>query len=157
MENANTFLTNLNQVFDEKTKTSLKGSITELNSMLASFNKISKTLDVLITNNEAKLDSTLTNFKTASANLASVTDEIAKANLSDTIKDLQSTLSSVKGLMQSIDKGEGSMGKLMKDDALYNNLEGATKELEELLRDIKLHPKRYFRILSKKEIPYKKD
>ena len=42
-------------------------------------------------------------------------------------------------------------------DALYNNLKGASKEMEELLRDIKLHPKRYFRILSKKEIPYNEE
>ena len=46
------------------------------------------------------------------------------------------------------------MGKLLKDETLYQNLEGATKEMEALLKDIKLHPKRYFRILSKKEIPY---
>jgi len=46
------------------------------------------------------------------------------------------------------------MGKLLKDDALYNNLRDVSKEMEELLEDIKLHPKRYFRILSKKEIPY---
>ena len=56
--------------------------------------------------------------------------------------------------MVSIENGEGSIGKLMKEDGLYDNLESATKELEELLKDIKLHPKRYFRILSKKEIPY---
>ena len=49
------------------------------------------------------------------------------------------------------------MGKLLKDEALYNNLKGTTKEMESLLRDIKLHPKRYFRILSKKEIPYKEE
>ena len=42
----------------------------------------------------------------------------------------------------------------MKDEKLYNNFEAAAKELEELLQDIKLHPKRYFRVLSKKEIPY---
>ena len=49
------------------------------------------------------------------------------------------------------------MGKLLKDDALYNNLKGASSELEELLRDVKLHPKRYFRVLSKKEIPYQEE
>ena len=43
------------------------------------------------------------------------------------------------------------MGKLLKDEELYNNLKGASKEMEELLRDIKLHPKRYFRVLSKKK------
>ena len=46
------------------------------------------------------------------------------------------------------------MGKLLKDDKLYNNLEAVTKEMELLLLDIKLHPARYRRILSKKEIPY---
>ena len=46
------------------------------------------------------------------------------------------------------------MGKLLKDDDLYDNLEGATAELESLLLDFKLHPNRYTRILSKKEIPY---
>ena len=42
----------------------------------------------------------------------------------------------------------------MKDEALYDNLEAASKELQLLLLDIKLHPARYRRILSKKEIPY---
>ncbi len=46
------------------------------------------------------------------------------------------------------------IGKLLKDDALYKNLEGASREMESLLLDIKLHPSRYRRILSKKEIPY---
>jgi len=44
----------------------------------------------------------------------------------------------------------------MVDDALYNNLEGATKELEELLREVKLHPKRFVHIsmFGKKEKRY---
>ena len=71
-------------------------------------------------------------------------------NRAEKIRALQAHI----GLLNAMNNGEGSMGKLMKDEALYNNIEGATKELEELLRDIKLHPKRYFRILSKKEIPY---
>jgi phospholipid/cholesterol/gamma-HCH transport system substrate-binding protein len=74
--------------------------------------------------------------------------------LGETIAELQTTINNFNGLLNAMNNGEGSMGKLMKDEALYNNIEGATKELEELLRDIKLHPKRYFRILSKKEIPY---
>ena len=73
------------------------------------------------------------------------------------MKNLESTLKSFDAVMANLEKGEGSMGKLLKDDALYNNLEASTAELEALLRDIKLHPKRYFRILSKKEIPYEEE
>ena len=56
--------------------------------------------------------------------------------------------------MSRIDNNEGTIGKLLNDDKLYNNLEAASKEMELLLLDIKLHPARYRRILSKKEIPY---
>jgi phospholipid/cholesterol/gamma-HCH transport system substrate-binding protein len=80
--------------------------------------------------------------------------QLKDANLGEAVVHLDSTLISVNNLISGLDQGEGSMGKLLKDEALYNNLVGVSKEMEELLKDIKLHPKRYFRVLSKKEIPY---
>jgi phospholipid/cholesterol/gamma-HCH transport system substrate-binding protein len=154
MVSADSLLGNINDVFDKQTKTNLKSSISSLNETILSFKNTSNSINNLIANNKEKLDSTITSFENTSANLASLTDEMAKANLGQTITELQTTIDSFKNILSSIEKGEGSMGKLMKEDGLYNNIEGATKELEELLRDIKLHPKRYFRILSKKEIPY---
>lgn len=154
MVSADSLLQNINDVFDDQTKKNLKSTVASLNETILSFKNTSSSVNSLIEDNKAKLDSTITSFESTSANLASLTDEMAKANLGQTITELQATITSFKNVLSSIDKGEGSMGKLMKDDSLYNNLEGATKELEELLRDIKLHPKRYFRILSKKEIPY---
>ena len=85
-----------------------------------------------------------------------IRDRLKEADIGNTIASLNTTLTSVNTLLTNLNNGEGSMGMLMKDETLYENLEGASKELEELLRDIKLHPKRYFRILSKKEIPYEK-
>jgi phospholipid/cholesterol/gamma-HCH transport system substrate-binding protein len=91
-----------------------------------------------------------------SANLSSITDSIANANLSKTINDLQATVGNFNSLLSSIDKGEGSIGKLLKDEGLYNNLEGASKQLEELLQDMKLNPKRYvhFSLFGKKAKKY---
>ncbi|WP_347926201.1 MlaD family protein [Pontimicrobium sp. SW4] len=157
MVSADSLLKNINDVFDEKTKTNLKSSVSSLNETILSFKNTSKSINSLIADNKGKLDSTITSFESTSANLASITDDMAKANLGQTITELQTTINSFKNILSSIEKGEGSMGKLLKEDALYNNIEGATKELEELLKDIKLHPKRYFRILSKKEIPYKEN
>ena len=154
LNSADELLTNINEVFDAQTKANLKSSISELNATISSFKNTSNSLNKLLASNQEKLDSTLTNFEATSKNLASITDEVAKANLAATIAELQATINNFNGLLNAMNNGEGSMGKLMKDEALYNNIEGATKELEELLRDIKLHPKRYFRILSKKEIPY---
>ena len=154
MVSADSLLGNINDVFDNQTKSNLRNSISSLNETILSFKNTSNSINNLIALNKEKLDSTITNFQNTSTSLTSITDEMAKANLGATITELQTTITSFKNVLASIEKGEGSMGKLMKDDGLYNNLEGATKELEALLKDIKLHPKRYFRILSKKEIPY---
>lgn len=157
MVSADSLLTNLNSVFDEQTKTNLKVSISELSATISAFKNTSKSLNSLIADNKEKIDNTLTNVDSISSRLYKITDSIAEADLGETIQNLDSTLVNFNEILAGMDKGEGSMGKLLKDEELYNNLKGATKEMEELLRDIKLHPKRYFRILSKKEIPYNKE
>ena len=154
MVSADLLLNNINDVFDEQTKTNLKTSIAELSNTITSFKNTSNSLNSLIVDNKVKLDSTLSNFESASSNFANITESVANANLGQAINDLQSTIGSFNKVLMSIDKGEGTMGKLFKDESLYNNLQGATKEMEALLKDIKLHPKRYFRVLSRKEIPY---
>ena len=154
---ADSLLVNLNSVFDEQTKANLKNSIAQLNSTIGSFKTTSISLNELVSSNQEKLSTTLSNVENISENLSQITDSISHADLAKTIKSLETTIGNFDKVLTSIESGEGSMGKLLKEDGLYNNLEGATKELEELLKDIKLHPKRYFRILSKKEIPYEEN
>jgi phospholipid/cholesterol/gamma-HCH transport system substrate-binding protein len=157
MVSADVLLNNLNDVFDEEAKSNLKKSISELSSTMESFKSTSVSLNQTIKNNQSKIDSVLTNANALTRDLASITSKISNSNLEDTIKSLESTLKNFDSILTNLEKGGGSMGKLLKDDALYNNLKGASSELESLLRDVKLHPKRYTRILSKKEIPYQEE
>ena len=55
-----------------------------------------------------------------------------------------------------INSTDGSIGRLINDDELYKNVEAATKELEQLLRDLKINPKRYvhFSLFGKKPQEY---
>ena len=153
---ADSLFTNINDVFDEPTKNSLKRGISELEWTISSFKNTSIALNQLIVNNKGKLDNTLTNFEDASANISNITDSIASTNLTKTISDLQTTIGNFNNLLSSIENGEGSIGKLLKDEGLYNNLEGATKQMEELLQDMKLNPKRYvhFSLFGKKAKVY---
>lgn len=154
MVSADALLNNLNEVFDKDTKANLKMSIAELSTTMASFKETSNSLNQMIQSNQTHIDSVLTNVDHITGNLADITKTISQSNLNETITSLETTLKSFNTMLTAMNNGEGTMGKLLKDDELYNNLTGATSELEALLKDIKLHPKRYTRVLSKKEIPY---
>ncbi|WP_298533813.1 MlaD family protein [uncultured Algibacter sp.] len=157
MASADELLHNLNDVFDEQTKDNLKKSIAELSSTMASFKNTSTSLNKMIQDNQEHIDSVLTNASRITSNMADITKTISDSNIDETIKSLEETLNSFNKTLTAMDNGEGTMGKLLKDEELYNNLAGATSELEALLKDIKLHPKRYTRVLSKKEIPYEEE
>jgi len=79
-------------------------------------------------------------------NFSQITDSLQKANLGATVTSLRNTLESFNRILDSIESGNGTFGKLVKDEELYNNLNNATKELEELLREVKLHPKRFVHV-----------
>ncbi len=157
LRSTDSLINNLNKIVIDDSEEGLKRTIAELNSTLKGFKQLSSSANGLISKNDENIAVILENFKTTSANLSLLTTELKDAKLGSTVETLNKTITSLNTVLATIEKGEGSMGKLLKDDALYNNLKGASKEMEELLRDIKLHPKRYFRILSKKEIPYSEE
>lgn len=153
--NADTLLQGLNSILDPRGQENIKESLNKLNSTLTSFNNSSKSLDNMLGKN-GKIDSILTNATTASANLVSLSDSLTNANLKSTALKLESTINNFNSILKKVDDGEGSLGKLLKDEGLYQNLEGATKEMEELLREMKLNPKRFvhFSLFGKKAKPY---
>ena len=94
----------------------------------------------------------LADSKVSPKDLSAVSESLSKSDLDSIMLDLKSTISNFDSLLNNVDNGEGSIGKLMKDDRLYINLQRATKQLEELLVDMKLNPKRYvhFSLFGKK-------
>ena len=99
---------------------------------------------------------TIRNSKYISENLSKVSDTLLNANIGGIIKKAEHTLVSVNLLLDGVEKGKGSLGKFINDDAMYNNLTNVSKELEELLREMKLNPKRFvhFSLFGKKEKSY---
>lgn len=154
LRSADTLVNSLNALVIDDSENGLKNTIAELNSTLKSFKSLSYSIQGVVNENDKKIAAILDNFTEVSKTLSELSTELKEAGLSTTVEDLNKTLESMQSLLASIDNGEGTIGKLLKDDTLYKNLEGASKEMELLLLDIKLHPARYRRILSKKEIPY---
>lgn len=154
LKTADTLLVNLNNIVSDDSEEGLKNAIAELNATMKSFQSVAHSITGLVNKNDDKLAAVLTNFDSISQDLSVLTNDLKTVEFSKVIGKLDQTLSSLNVLLDGVNSGEGTIGKLLNDETLYDNLEAASKELEELLRDFKLHPARYRRILSKKEIPY---
>ena len=159
LTHADSLVVSLNNVLDKKTQTDLKETFLNLNASAKGLKKSLNSFDGLIEDNKEGLSNSLSNFETSTKNLVQITDSIASADLGGTIKELQNTIAKFNSILKVIDNGEGSIGKLLKDDALYINLENASKELEELLKEVKEHPKRFFNVsvFGKKDKGYQPD
>lgn len=149
-------LTSVNQILDEKSKENLRLAIADLSVTMNNFKGVSNNLDLLLVDNKQKLDSTFTNLDITAQNFAKFSESLAQIEIDQMIKDLESTLAGLDDMMKALERGEGTLGKLLNDDELYDNLAGASAELEALLKDLKLNPKRYmhFSVFGKKGKEY---
>lgn len=149
-------LTNLNKVLDVKSRQNIKSSIENLNSTLSEFSIASKSVNTILDDNKQKIGGIVNNMDKVTSDFSKISDSLSKAPIGKAIKDLEKTLSKVNLLMSDVQAGKGTFGKLIKDDALYNNLNQSSKELELLLQDLRLNPTRYVNVslFGKKNKPY---
>lgn len=154
--NADAMITNINNVLDANTQANLKKTIAELNTTMTNFSAVSGDLKKISSENKEKLGSVVANLDKTTGNFAKISEDLEKAKLGATVENLEKTLVSVNKMMADMEAGKGTMGKLMKDEAMYNNLTKASKEIELLLQDLRLHPTRYVNVslFGKKEKPY---
>ncbi|MFB3388245.1 MlaD family protein [Flavobacterium sp. LAR06] len=156
LENINTLVSGLNNVLDKKGQEDLKKSLAELSQTMEQFHKASGSINSILDTNKAQINGAVTNFNKMSSNFNKISDSLNKADLGKTVRSLNQTLAKVDGIMANLNAGKGSAGKLLNDDALYNNLAKTSKELELLLQDVRLYPTRYVNVslFGKKNKPY---
>ncbi|MGG5506403.1 MULTISPECIES: MlaD family protein [unclassified Myroides] len=149
LQNANAMLVAVNGILDEQMQADLKSSISELKGTLAGANKLMHGI-------EPQLNGTMSNLNVMSENFVELSQELNELDINGTFANLQQASANIDKILADIEHGNGSVGKLLKDEELYNNLTGASKELELLMRDLKEHPKRYvhFSLFGKKATPY---
>ena len=154
--NADSLLVSVNQVLDPKARKDLRETLAGLNRTVASFQKSADALNRILGGNEQKLSNSLTNFEELTANFAKLSDSLNNANLAQTFTKLESTVDKLDNLMAKLDRGDGTLGKLINDKEMYTNLNNASRELDLLLQDFRLNPKRYVNVsvFGKKQKDY---
>lgn len=153
-------LANVNSIFNDNTKGNLRESV-------GSFNKIAIEMQGLVKEQREKLRNIMDNVQSITKNLkennekitniltnfSQVSDSLAAANLASTITNANLALQEVAIVMTKINDGKGSLGMLINDKKLYDNLENSSKDLDKLIIDLKENPKRYihFSVFGKKQ------
>lgn len=154
--NTDKLISGFNTVLDQKAQADIKNSLSELSKTIAEFHKTAISLNQILDTNKSQINGMVTNFNKISKDFSSVSDSLAKANIGQTVKNLEKTLANVDQIMTQLHEGKGTMGKILKDESLYKNLDKATKEMQLLLQDVRLYPTRYVNVslFGKKNKPY---
>lgn len=157
-------------VLNKEAREDLIASFTSIRNTLHNFEHTSKTLDTMVTTERKTFSQIMANIASITTNLAAnnepltkainnfanISDTLAKANLKGTIENANASLMRVSEVMDKINRGEGTLGLLVNDKKLYNDLDQATKDLDALVVDLKKYPGRYLSIFRKKDRPPRK-
>ena len=156
LSSADSLFIGVSNVLDNNTQLNLKNTLQNLSSTTQNLNEASSYLIKILEDNKNDINSTFNNFSGTSANLKSITDSISEANISLTLKEFNESVSGLNLILSSIQAGNGTLGKIVNDESLYESLMDTSDELKSLLSDLKNHPKRYINlsIFGKKEKPY---
>lgn len=155
-------MTVITTVLNKDARESLSKSLISLDQTFSTLSQTMVEVDKIVNDNKDNINKTFTNFALVTENLNKSNDEVKKilnnfSSISDSLvkADISSTINKFDNILNLINEGEGSLAKIINDKSLYKNMENLTKELEELIKDLKLNPERYvnFSIISTKK-PY---
>lgn len=157
ISNADSLLVGVNRLLDPSTRNNLQDGINGINELVKSLTESSESINKVLVNNKMSIDSSLFAVNQTMNNLSKITDTIAHMGLSESLHQLSSSLESINSVLEKVESGEGNLGKLAQEEALYDNLEQSTRELSLLLQDFRLNPKRYINVsvFGKKQKEYK--
>jgi phospholipid/cholesterol/gamma-HCH transport system substrate-binding protein len=153
---ADSLITSFNLVMNKETQEDLRQTMKNFNETSGSLKNSSVALEDLLVKNKSKLNNTFENLDKTAAKFATLSDTLSRIEFGSMVKEIEKTIANLNTFSEKLNSEEGNIGRLLHDDELYKNLDGATRQLEELLQDIKLNPKRYvhFSVFGKKPGPY---
>ena len=148
-----TTISGIQALFDKNNAQGIYTTLSEVNGALAKISQI-------LASNEANLQLTIKNLQSITGNFekngenltkiikntSAVTDSLQQANLKQTIENLNQTINQLNSVVADINAGKGTLGKVVKGDSLYNNIDSTISSLQVLLKDVKARPYRYVNI-----------
>lgn len=146
--------------WDTTATSELQSSIHEIQIAIKRFGNVAVEVEGLVASEKVKFGKIISNVESISYNLKAsnekiagiigntkkITDDLVTVNYKSVVEDAQKTIQKLNAALEAADKGQGTLGKLLHDEKLYNELVNTNKELQELVEDIQLHPERYIHV-----------
>lgn len=153
-------LSAVNTALDDEFQRDFKSSLRSISVSLSNMEKITVDVENLMGSERVRLakimqnlESITSNFKNNQsqinsilANLNNLTEDLSQAEIKETIDNASKAMKDVQIITDKINKGEGSIGLLINDERLYNNLSNASENLDQLIFDLKNNPSKYLKI-----------
>lgn len=150
-------LTSVNTILNPDFQKNVNKSFNSISATLASLEGTSKKIDGLVGTEGKRISAILANAESISGNLKNnnakinailnnintITDQVAAANFKQTIDNANKAVADLQGIVTKVNDGKGTLGLLVNDTKMYDNLNNASKNLDNLIIDLKANPKRY--------------
>lgn len=150
-------VTIVQEILNKDARENLSASFEGIKRAINTFEQTAIKLDTMIAAERAKISSIFTNVQNISSNLADnnakltniinnfsdISDSIAAADLTTTIHNTRDAMEEMEQIMAKINNGEGSLGLLVNNDSLYNNLVQTSEDMDALVEDLRVNPHRY--------------
>lgn len=147
---------NLNQLLDTDSQALLRETLKNFSETSTSLKVISQNVSENLAANEKALGTILENTAELTANLSTVSQTLNEADLKGLMTDLDASISATKEILEGIKNGDGAVGQIFTNQELYVSLTSNLNQLEWLLQDLRLNPKRYLSVsvFGKKQKDY---
>lgn len=156
-KSSDSVLRNVNTLFNRGQDENVYMTVHQMNTTLATLNTTLTSMNRMIESNQKPIHQTLANFEkmsislvkkqeeinTTISNIREITSKTNQADISGMLLNLNKSTTEMNVMLAEVNKGKGSLGKLIYDSILYDNLSIGADNISRLMVDIKANPKRY--------------
>ncbi|HMR19953.1 MAG TPA: MlaD family protein [Sphingobacterium sp.] len=153
-------LSGVNTALNDDFQQDFRNSLRSISASLSNMEQITSDVESLMGSEKMRLAKIMQNLElitdnfknnnetinTILANLDNLSDDLSKMEIKSTIDNANQAMKDVLAITDKINRGEGSLGLLVNDDKLYNNLNNASAEFDGLISDLKTNPGRYLKL-----------
>ncbi|MBS4060770.1 MAG: MCE family protein [Bacteroidetes bacterium] len=147
----------LQTILSENAKDNIFSSLQSVSATIQNLERTTLVIDSVVSTESSRISSILYNIElitrnfeqnngeinTILSNMAALSDSLVKADIGSVVHHADASLAELNKLLDAINRGQGTVGQMMHNDTLYYQLEKSAEELNKLLEDVRLNPKRY--------------